>query len=296
MRNFEVLFDDSESSPVDDAAYAPYGKLGFPVPPADRPWVYSNFVQSLDGIVSFRGFHASGADISQSAEDRWLMDLLRAHADAVLTGVNTLIDETNLRGKEKRGPVFRIMDPEMRALRRKLGRAREKNIFVTGSGNLDLSAYRCFDGEHVDAIVVTTKAGAGRLEGSARNPGVPVVVAGEREAVDLPRMVEALGRDFGIRYLLCEGGPTLYASMSRAGLIDEKFLTIAPVEVGQFVPDQQARTPEELANPKYMTVRPTVFFGPGFTKETASRWRWLSSRRIGDHEFNRHRVVRPSAT
>jgi len=296
MRNFEVLFDDSEPSPVDDAAYAPYGKLGFPVPPADRPWVYSNFVQSLDGIVSFRGFHASGADISQSAEDRWLMDLLRAHADAVLTGVNTLIDETNLRGKEKRGPVFRIMDPEMRALRRKLGRAREKNIFVTGSGNLDLSAYRCFDGEHVDAIVVTTKAGAGRLEGSARNPGVPVVVAGEREAVDLPRMVEALGRDFGIRYLLCEGGPTLYASMSRAGLIDEKFLTIAPVEVGQFVPDQQARTPEELANPKYMTVRPTVFFGPGFTKETASRWRWLSSRRIGDHEFNRHRVVRPSAT
>ena len=125
---------------------------------------------------------------------------------------------------------------------------------------------------------------------------VQIVVAGETTSVDLPRMVELLHRDFGIRYLLCEGGPTLYGGMSRAGLIDEKFLTIAPIEVGQFVPDNQPRTPEELANPKFTTVRPTVFFGPGFMKETASRWSWISSRRIGDHEFNRYRIVRPSAT
>ena len=292
MRDFEILFDQGEPSPIADSAYAPYGNLGFPEPPADRPWIYSNFVQSLDGIVSFGGYHASGADISQSTEDRWLMDLLRAHADAVLVGVNTLVDETNLRGKEKRGPVFRIMDPALRELRHKLGHAREKNIFVTGSGNIDLSEYRCFDGEHVDPIVVTTEAGASRLEQSKRNSGVQIVVAGEGAAVDLSRMVELLHRDFGIRYLLCEGGPTLYGRMSRAGLIDEKFLTIAPIEVGQFVPDEQPRTPEELANPKFTSTRPTVFFGPGFMKENASRWRWISSRRSGDHEFNRYRVVR----
>jgi riboflavin biosynthesis pyrimidine reductase len=181
----------------------------------------------------------------------------------------------------------------LRELRRKLGRAREKNIFVTGSGNIDLSEYRCFDGEHVDAIVVTTKAGALRLEQSKRNSGVQIVVAGEGGTVDLRRMVELLHREFGIRYFLCEGGPTLYGGMSRAGLIDEKFLTIAPIEVGQFVPDEQVRTPEELANPKFTTTRPTVFFGPGFMKENASRWNWISSRRIGDHEFNRYRVVRP---
>jgi riboflavin biosynthesis pyrimidine reductase len=293
MRSFEILFDQGEPSPVEDSAYAPYGRLGFPEPPPDRSWIFSNFVQSLDGIVSFRGYHASGADISQSAEDRWLMDLLRAHADAVLVGVNTLVDETNLRGKEKRGPVFRIMEPSLRELRRKLGRAREKNIFVTGSGKIDLSEYRCFDCEHVDPIVVTTKAGASRLEQTQRNPDVQIVIAGEGDTVDLPRMVELLHRDFGIRYLLCEGGPTLYGRMSRAGLIDEKFLTIAPIEVGQFVPDEQPRTPEELANPKFTTVRPSVFFGPGFTKENARHWSWISSRRIENHEFNRYRVVRP---
>jgi riboflavin biosynthesis pyrimidine reductase len=293
MRSFEILFDQGEPSPIEDSAYAPYGKLGFPEPPPDRPWIYSNFVQSLDGIVSFRGYHASGADISQSPEDRWLMDLLRAHADAVLVGVNTLIDETNLRGKEKRGPVFRIMDPALRELRRKLGRAREKNIFVTGSGNIDLSEYRCFDSEHVDPIVVTTKSGALRLEQSNRNPGVQILIAGEGDTVELPRMIEQLHQDFGIRYLLCEGGPTLYGRMSRAGLVDEKFLTIAPIEVGEFVPDDQPRTPEELANPNFSRVRPTVFFGPGFMKQNAPHWRWVSSRRIENHEFNRYRIVRP---
>ncbi|HLH06075.1 MAG TPA: dihydrofolate reductase family protein [Terriglobales bacterium] len=291
MRSFEILFDEGEASPIDDAAYAPYGRLGFPQPTPERPWIYSNFVQSLDGIVSFRGYHASGADISQSSEDRWLMDLLRAHADAVLVGVNTLIDETNLRGKEKRGPVFRIMAPEVRELRRKLGRAREKNVVVTGSGNIDLSAYRCFDCEHVDPIVLTSRAGAARLARRSANPGLQIIAAGE-EAVDLPEAMQLLQRNFEIRYLLCEGGPTLYASMSRAGLIDEKFLTVAPIEVGEFVPDDQPRTPEELATPKFTTVRPTVFFGSGFTKETASRWRWISSRRVGDHEFNRYRIVR----
>ena len=61
------------------------------------------------------------------------MDLLRAHADAILLGAGTLIDETR-HGARERGPVFRIMAPELRDLRRKLGREREKNIFVTGSG------------------------------------------------------------------------------------------------------------------------------------------------------------------
>ena len=79
---FEVLFESAEPGPFADDALAPYGNFGFPAPPADRPWIYTNFVQSLDGIVSLLGKHASGAEIAQSRADRWLMDLLRAHATA----------------------------------------------------------------------------------------------------------------------------------------------------------------------------------------------------------------------
>src|SRR5512146_2299738 len=90
---FEVLFDNAAPSAIEHAAYARYGKLGFPEPPRDRSphrakggldgdpgprsWIYSNFVQTLDGVASLRGKYASGFHISQSEDDRWLMDLLR---------------------------------------------------------------------------------------------------------------------------------------------------------------------------------------------------------------------------
>src|SRR5215467_6968471 len=131
VRNFEILFDSREPSICDDPAYARYGNLGFPPAPGERPWIYSNFVQSLDGIVSFKGRHSTGGDISQLAEDRWLMDFLRAHTDAILLGVNTLIEETQLIGE--RGPVYAIEDEAVRRLRKKLGGGVQKNIFVTGA-------------------------------------------------------------------------------------------------------------------------------------------------------------------
>lgn len=156
IRPFEVLFDHAEPSPSDDEAYAPYGNFGFPAPPAERPWVYSNFVQSLDGITTLLGKHASGGEISQSREDRWLMDLLRAHADGLLMGMNTLIEEQRSRGPESRGIVFQVVEPKLRALRRRLGKGRERNIFVTHAAGLDLSRYKVFDGDLVDAAVLTS--------------------------------------------------------------------------------------------------------------------------------------------
>jgi hypothetical protein len=90
--------------------------------------------------------------------------------------------------------------------------------------------------------------------------------------------------------LLCEGGPTLYGYMSRAGLIDEKFLTISPVEVGFYVPREQEPAEAERSNPP--KERPTTFMAPGFTKEDAPWWQWMSCRRVGDHQFNRYRRKR----
>lgn len=282
MHNFELLFDHSEPGGIDDPALQGYGRLSFPVPPLDRPWIYSNFVQSLDGIVSLRGKHGSGSEISQSEDDRWLMDLLRAHADAVLLGVNTLVEERYYMGRA-RGPVFKIADPDMLRVREKLGRGRQKNIFVSNSATIQLADYRVFDGELVDAYVVTTRAGADRLR-AQRHENVHIIEAGEWPRIDLPLAIRKIHQELGVRYLLCEGGPTLYGYMTRAGLIDEKFVTIAPVEVGQMAPPEQ-----EMAEFDKTRMRPTTFAGQGFTRETMTHWTWLSCRRIGDHEFNRYR-------
>ncbi len=287
-RRFQVLFDHAEPSPIDDEAYAPYGNFGFPPPPIDRPWVYSNFVQSLDGITTLLGKHGSGGEISQSRDDRWLMDLLRAHADGIVMGMSTLLEEQRLRGPGSRGIVFQVADPALRALRARLGKGRERNIFVTRAADLDLSRHKVFDGDVVDAAILTSPAGAARLQ--ARHSHVVVVAAGDKEELDLARGICKLREELGIRYLLCEGGPTLYGSLARADLVDEKFMTVAPIEVGQVVPPEQERLATEPSNG--ILTRPTVFGGTGFTRENLTYWTWMSCRKAGNHQFNRYRRKR----
>ena len=294
MRNFQILFDDAEPSLIDHPAFAPYGKLGFPPAYDGRPWTYANFVQSIDGVASFKGPHAAGSDISQSAEDRWLMDLLRSHADAIITGIHTLVEETLSAPKlnQGRGPVYSIEDESLRDLRTKLGRKREKIIFVTASGSLDPRAYRVFDGDQMDALILTTTAGAARLQG--RIGQERLIIAGQDKTINLPEAMRMLRMEMGVEHLLCEGGPTLYGSMARAGLIDEKFVTVSPVEIGLLVPPEQDITPAGTG--AQLNVRPTTFMFPGFTKETAPWWRWMSCRRVGDHQFNRYRRNNQSLT
>lgn len=287
-RTFEVLFDYAEPGAIEDPAYAPYGNLGFPPAAADRPWIYTNFVQSLDGITTLLGQHASGGEISQSSpEDRWLMDLLRAHADGLLMGMNTLREEQRQRGPDSRGIVFRVAEPTLQELRGKLGKARERNIFVTNAADLDLSRHKVFDGDIVDAAILTSPNGAERLRAQGTHPNVAILGAGEKDHFDLSAGISKLREELGVQHLLCEGGPTLYGNLARTDLVDEKFMTVSPIEVGQVVPPEQERLPAEQTIP--VLLRPTVFGGVGHTRERITQWRWLSCRKAGDLQFNRYR-------
>ncbi|HVJ04984.1 MAG TPA: RibD family protein [Candidatus Saccharimonadales bacterium] len=279
MRDFQVLFDHGERSELLDPGMALYGKLGFPAH-GEKPWIYANFVQTLDGIVSLLGDEAGGADISESAEDRWLMDLLRAHADAVMLGMGTLREEQRMGRPRPRGPVFRIMDTGMQQLRTTLRRGRERNVLVTARADFQMSDYAVFDGEFVDVTLVTTHEGARRLGPQLEaHPRVDVIAVDDVESsrgegLDLRKAVAELQQRYGIKHLLCEGGPTLYSGMLQAGLIDEKFVTVSPMEVGQLCAQG---------------VRPTVLPNVGFSKEDAVRWEWLSCRKVGDYQFHRFR-------
>jgi riboflavin biosynthesis pyrimidine reductase len=287
MRPFEILFDNSEAGELDDPAYGSYGKLGFPKPPAERPWIFTNFVQSLDGIASLTGKYASGFHIGQSEEDRWVMDLLRAHADALLVGVKTLTEEVEMRGYGPRGPVYRIVNPELAELRSRLGRKRELCIFVSGTGNLKLENFKIFDGDLIDTAIVTTRQGAEQLSEQTSHPHVKVIAAGDGRWVDLPLAMKLVHSKLGVRYLLSEGGPTLNGHLTRARLVDERFLTVSPIEVGQTAPMESDDLRFAMDVP--LRLRPTSFTGPGFTKDEALWWTWLSCRKVGDHQFNRYR-------
>ncbi|MBI4480195.1 MAG: dihydrofolate reductase family protein [Acidobacteria bacterium] len=289
---FEVLFDLSEPNPTLPEGLVRFaGSFGFPEPPPlelleDRPWVFANFVQSLDGLVSFGGTRPGGEWIARSRHDRWMMDLLRAHADALICGARSLIREARY-GKIPGGPVFRIVDPELLRLREQvLGLGKLKNIIVTGSGKLRPEEYRLFHSEHVEAWIATTPQGRRQLGEAADSR---VLITGAENRVDWKVLLHTLRSEHGVRRLLCEGGPTLYGDMVRAGVVDEKFLTISPQEIGAGLPPEM--TPAEQQANAGITLRPTSFSGPGFAIETARWYHWISCRRADNHEFNRYRVA-----
>lgn len=86
-----------------------------------------------------------------------------------------------------------------------------------------------------DAVMIG--AGTKRAEGYEKiDTRLIVVESGPGgEPTDLPALLRSL-RAEGVRALLCEGGPTLHASLQQAGLVDELFLTIAPKLSGRGAP------------------------------------------------------------
>jgi riboflavin biosynthesis pyrimidine reductase len=139
-----------------------YGCLRMPLP-RSHPHVFSNFVTTLDGVVSLnaRG-HASGADISGfNAQDRMVMGLLRAIADVVIIGSGTLgADRRHVWTAEA---IFPELAGEYRRLRNALGkRGPPLNVIVSGSGGINLRL-PVFASGKVPALIVTTTAGAKRL-------------------------------------------------------------------------------------------------------------------------------------
>jgi 5-amino-6-(5-phosphoribosylamino)uracil reductase len=129
-----------------------------------------------------------------AAVDRELFHQLRAQADGILVGAETV-------RVERYGRVTKT--PELQAKRESQGlRADALAVIVTRSGYLP------------DDLPLLQQA-----PGSVRLIHDPA--AGLAEL-----------REEGIRSLLCEGGPTLNATIFAENLVDELFLTIAPAIAG----------------------------------------------------------------
>ena len=86
----------------------------------------------------------------------------------------------------------------------------------------------------------------------------------------------------------------MYSNMLLHDLIDEKFLTVSPLEVGLQLPESERLVADACAakSPLGVSLRPTVFALGGLDKEHAIHWRWLSCRKVGDHQFHRFRRLR----
>jgi len=170
-----------------------------PPPHEGRPHVALNFVMTADGRVSFQGRAEIG-----SRTDRELMFHLRSLADAVMIGAGTL-----------------RLDPFSPSTK---GRERQPiAVVVSRTGELPL-VNRFFQHPGARLVAVASAASAASVA-ALRGAGADVEVFGETE-VDLVRLLAAL-RERDVRFLLCEGGPTLAGQLLVARLVDELFLTHA---------------------------------------------------------------------
>lgn len=216
--------------------------LGFPPPWPDRPWIYSNVISSRNGIVAWtrRGPDddpiraIAGGDFTRPGRraDVQLMRHLRACADAVAVGAQTLRDQPGLVGTL--GHAGSDLGEVLERFRMSHGLRRlPLQVIYTQSGDLDLGA-RLFNTPGVQALVVTTEHGARRLRAQdAQRRDVTLLVEGEEHLgpAALVHGHERLFAEFGVRYLDCEGGATVLDALHRAGIVDEVFVTVTDVGI-----------------------------------------------------------------
>jgi len=236
-RNSETRFPHGPTSPDPERVET----LGFPPPWPNRPWIYANVIASKNGILTWKrtGAHddpvraIAGGDFSRPGRlaDLQLMRYLRACADAVSFGAQTLRDQPDLIGTPD---VEGGLGEALYQFRAQHGLRRfPLQVLYTESGRLDLRA-PIFNTPHLEVIVITTGAGA-RLLGArgGTEKSFATLVAGEDKigSAGLGTSHERLFGEFGVRYLDCEGGAVMLESLHQARLLDEIFVTITDVHL-----------------------------------------------------------------
>ena len=272
---FVKLFDDDTGEGLDlpPEFHQLYG--GWRLCPAgERPYTFTNFVVSRDGRVSFNepGKSSGGPVSGYSPHDRWMMALLRARADAVLLGGTSFNAAT--RHVWTPEAVFPGDAATWSALRTAEGRQPiPVHVVVTRTGNFYAQSPVILD-PTVPTLVATTAAGIARareLAGDAPN----VQILGMGESIDFPALLRLLAADLGVRTLLSEAGPQVYGALIESHAVDDEFLTLSPIVVGNSAHKQ----------------RPSLVENSAFLPDTPPRTRLLSLRRAGDYLFMHSRYT-----
>jgi riboflavin biosynthesis pyrimidine reductase len=179
-------------------------------------WLRANMVSSVDGAATVDG--KSGG--LSSARDQQVFGLLRGLSDAVIVGAGT----ARIEGYR----ALRAKDVHAEA--RSASGQRPAPVLVLVSARLELDPGSALFHGGAEKTIVVTRASSPADRRALLAEVAEVVVAGD-ESVDVSAAIDALVSR-GLRRLLCEGGPTLLASIAAAGRLDELCLTIAPCLVG----------------------------------------------------------------
>ena len=181
-----------------------------------RPHVMLNMVSTIDGRVTIAGRSGSLGNRADGA----LFHGLRGAVDAVMAGAGTV-------KAERYGRI--ISQKSRRVLRRECGLSDEPLACVV-SGRLSLPGDIPLLAEPAAHVVIVTSSQASLPPSGAQ---IEYVRAERDGLIDLPAALAELHDRFGVRTLLCEGGPHLNSQLLAAGLVDELFLSVSPKLAGE---------------------------------------------------------------
>jgi riboflavin biosynthesis pyrimidine reductase len=191
---------------------------------AVKPYVICHMLGSLDG-----GLHPSRFTKNpDGGPDEWSKSYERIHralqGDAWLVGRVTMAEMSKVSAHAP--ATFAKVDRPHHFAARSGG---SYAIAIDPSGKLHFSKPD-IGGDHVVVVLGSEVADQHLAELAA--DGVSYLVAAEAQP-DLPRVLDSLARELGVRRLLLEGGAGINGAFLAAGLVDELSLLLAPALDGR---------------------------------------------------------------
>ncbi len=211
-----------------------------------RPYVLLSVTMSVDGYIDDM---RDARLMLSNDEDFDRVDEVRASADAILVGANTIRrDDPRL--------LIRSVERQQDRVRRGLAPHPIK-VTLTGSGDLNTEA-RFFTAGDGGKLVYTRDPAVAAVREAF---GSVATVVGAGTTIDLRVVLDDLA-ERKVERLMVEGGGTTHTQFLTAGLVDEIHLVIAPFFVGdagapRFV--NPGRFPQGAAHP--MTLAETRQIG-----------------------------------
>jgi 5-amino-6-(5-phosphoribosylamino)uracil reductase/2,5-diamino-6-(ribosylamino)-4(3H)-pyrimidinone 5'-phosphate reductase len=180
----------------------------------DRPKVIANFAMTADGKVTTR--NRTPATFTSPRDKQRLLEI-RALADAVIVGRATVATDTM---------SMTLPDRALQSARSAKGLAAQPlRVIVSGRANPD-PRWKVFRTPGARRIVFHIAP----ISTAARKKLEPLCALHQFEKID--DALAILRKDYNVRTLLCEGGPTLFRTFVEAETLDELYLTVAPVIFG----------------------------------------------------------------
>ena len=183
-----------------------------------RPRVILSFAVTVDGKVSTAKLTPSGFT---SAFDKHRLLEIRSLGDALMVGRNTLqIDRMSMG----------LPDESLRRARIQRGQSEYPiRVVISNSGDLPLDL-NIFNHRFSPIVIYSTTRMPATNQTELRAKAELHLSA--RDQVSLPEVLNDLYETRQVRTLVCEGGPRLAKALAKLDVVDELFITIAPILAG----------------------------------------------------------------